>query len=59
MGAGMAGQHHSPDDHSTGGSMDITDHVKMWLAFWNASKWAVVALAILAALLFVFRTHNG
>jgi hypothetical protein len=55
----MAGQHHSPDDHSTGGSMDITDHVKTWLAFWNVSKWGVIALVILAALLFVFRTHNG
>ena len=39
--------------------MDITDHVKTWLAFWNVSKWGVIALVILAALLFVFRTHNG
>jgi hypothetical protein len=54
----MAEQHHSPDNHS-GGTMDITEHVKTWHAFWNASKWGVVALIILAALLFVFRTHNG
>ena len=55
----MAEQHPSPDNHSAGGSMDITDHVKMWLAFWNVSKWGVILLAILAGLLFVFRTHNG
>jgi hypothetical protein len=55
----MAEQHHPSDNHSAGGSMDIRDHVKMWLAFWNAAKWAVILLAILAALLFVFRTHNG
>jgi hypothetical protein len=55
----MAEKHHPSDDHSTGGTMDITDHVKMWLAFWNASKWAVILLVILAALLFIFRTHNG
>jgi len=55
----MAEKHHSPDDHSAGGSMDITEHTKMWLAFWNVSKWGVILLVILAALLFVFRTHNG
>jgi hypothetical protein len=55
----MAEQHHSLDNHSAGGTMDITEHVKMWLAFWNVSKWGVVGLIILAALLFTFRTHNG
>jgi len=39
--------------------MDITDHVKTWLAFWAAAKWSVIGLVILAVLLFFFRTHNG
>jgi hypothetical protein len=55
----MAEQHPTPDDHSAGGTMDIADHVKMWNAFWNTSKWGVIALVILAVLLFIFRTHNG
>ena len=55
----MAQQHHQGGDHSTGGSMDITDHVKTWLSFWAAAKWSVIMLVILATLLFFFRTHNG
>jgi hypothetical protein len=55
----MAQQHQQGGDHSTGGSMDITDHVKTWLAFWAGVKWSVIILVILAALLFFFRTHNG
>jgi hypothetical protein len=55
----MAQQHHQGGDHSTGGSMDITDHVKTWLSFWAATKWSVIILVILATLLFFFRTHNG
>ena len=55
----MAEQHHSSGDSSTGGSMDITDHVKTWLAFWSAAKWSSAALIVLAVLLFIFRTHNG
>ena len=39
--------------------MDISEHVKMWNAFWNVSKWSVAALLVLAALLAIFRTHNG
>ena len=39
--------------------MDISDHVKTWLAFWNGAKWSVVAILVLAMLLAVFRTHNG
>jgi hypothetical protein len=56
----MAEQHHTTNDDSyTPGTMDITDHVKTWLAFWNAAKWGTIGLIILAALLFIFRTHNG
>jgi hypothetical protein len=58
-GGSMAKQHHSSGDSSTGGSMDITDHVKTWLAFWSAAKWSSAALIVLAVLLFIFRTHNG
>lgn len=43
----------------TGGTMDISDHVKTWLAFWAGIKWSVVGLIVIAALLFIFRTHNG
>ena len=55
----MAEDHHNHANHSTGGSMDITEHVKMWHAFWNTTKWSVVALIGIAALLALFRTHNG
>jgi hypothetical protein len=55
----MAENHHNHGSHSTGGSMDITEHVKMWNSFWNVSKWSAVSLIILAALLALFRTHNG
>ena len=39
--------------------MDISDHVKTWLAFWNATKWSVVSLVLLALLLLLFRTNDG
>jgi hypothetical protein len=50
--------HHDHDPHA-GGTMDISEHVKTWEAFWAASKWGVVSLVVLAVLLFIFRTHNG
>ena len=55
----MAEKSHKPDEHSAGGSMDITEHVKTWLAFWAAAKWSAVGLIVVAALLAIFRTHNG
>jgi hypothetical protein len=56
----MADKHHPPsDDHASGGTMDISDHVKTWLAFWNATKWSAVALAVLGLLLLLFRTNDG
>jgi len=54
----MAENHHPPGEHNQG-TMDIRDHVKTWHAFWNTAKWSTLALIILAALLAVFRTHNG
>ena len=41
------------------GTMDLSGHVRTWLAFWSGGKWAVIMLVILATLLFIFRTHNG
>jgi hypothetical protein len=56
----MADKHHPPaDDHASGGTMDITDHMRMWLAFWNATKWSCVGLVLLALLLLIFRTNDG
>ena len=56
----MDDKHHPPaDDHASGGSMDLRDHTRMWLAFWNATKWSVVALALLGLLLLLFRTNDG
>jgi hypothetical protein len=56
----MADKHHPPsDDHASGGTMDISDHVRTWLAFWNATKWSCVALAVLGLLLLLFRTNDG
>ena len=57
-GAVMAENHHPHGEH-TQGTMDIRDHVKTWLAFWNIAKWSTFALIVLAGLLFLFRTHNG
>jgi len=56
----MADKHHPPaDDHASGGTMDITDHMRMWLGFWNATKWSCVGLVLLALLLLIFRTNDG
>jgi hypothetical protein len=55
--------HHHPHDHahddSSAGTMDISDHVATWHAFWNVSKWSAAGLIGLALLLAIFRTHNG
>jgi Bacterial aa3 type cytochrome c oxidase subunit IV len=49
---------HSKDD-SSGGTMDISDHIATWHAFWNGTKYSAIGLLVLAALLALFRTHNG
>ena len=54
----MAG-HDLPDAHDAGGTMDISEHTRTWLAFWNATKWSCVALAVLGLLLLLFRTNDG
>jgi aa3 type cytochrome c oxidase subunit IV len=50
--------HHASEDVPAG-TMDITEHVKMWLTFWSVAKWSALSLLIIAALLAIFRTHNG
>ena len=58
----MADDVHNAHGHSSttsGGTMDISDHVATWLSFWAGVKYSVVGLIILAALLAFFRTHNG
>ncbi len=53
---------HEEHDHAHSGSagaMDITDKVRTWNAFWNGAKWSVVGIMVIAALLAIFRTHNG
>jgi hypothetical protein len=39
--------------------MDISEHMKMWLTFWSMAKWSTACVVALAALLAIFRTHNG
>jgi hypothetical protein len=59
-GAIMAEKHHpNADDHHSGGTMDISEHVKTWNTFWNVSKWSVIILAALAFLLLIFRTNDS
>jgi hypothetical protein len=49
--------HHAHDEHADRGSMDLTDHMKTWLGFWAGVKWSIIAVAVLAILLAIFRTH--
>ena len=53
-------EHDLPEEvHDPSGTMDISEHVQTWLAFWNATKWSVVGLAVLGLLLLLFRTNDG
>ena len=51
--------HHAGEHDAPRGTMDISDHVKMWLAFWNTAKWSAVGIVAIVVLLAIFRTHNG
>jgi hypothetical protein len=51
--------HPHEDKKPSGGTMDIKDHIETWNAFWNGTKYSVIALLALAVLLAIFRTHNG
>jgi len=50
---------HHPSDENNEGTMDIRANVQTWLAFWKATVYSVIGLAVLAVLMFVFRAHNG
>jgi hypothetical protein len=50
---------HHPSDENSCGTKDIRDHVATWISFWNGVKYSVVGLILIAALLAIFRTHNG
>jgi Bacterial aa3 type cytochrome c oxidase subunit IV len=56
----MANKHHPhADTHASSGGMDISEHMRTWLAFWAATKWSCVGLALLGLLLLIFRTNDG
>ncbi len=55
----MADKHHPHADSHASGGMDISEHMRTWLAFWNATKWSCVGLALLGLLLLIFRTNDG
>jgi hypothetical protein len=58
----MADKAHHGHGHAepeSGGTMDMTEKVQTWLAFWNVAKYSAAAILLLAVLLAVFRTHNG
>ena len=52
-------EHSHPSTDAPKGTMDITQHVKMWLTFWSLAKWSTAGVLAIAALLAIFRTHNG
>jgi hypothetical protein len=66
----MAEKHHShshdhasptesPFGQSAPGTMDISDHIKTWLGFWNSAKWGAIGIIAIVVFLAFFRTHNG
>jgi hypothetical protein len=40
------------------GTMDLTDHMKTWLGFWEGAKWTLAGAIVIAIFLAIFRTHN-
>lgn len=46
------------NDHSTGGTMDLAEHLRTWKQFTGLIKWSIGSIALLMLLLFIFRTHN-
>jgi hypothetical protein len=51
-------QHHSGEENSAEGTMDISEHIKTWEGFWAGVKWSSVGLIVLAVLLAIFRTNQ-
>lgn len=50
---------HAVEDDAPKGTMDISEHVKMWLTFWSGAKYSVAGIVVIVVLLAIFRTHNG
>lgn len=50
--------HDSGHDNSAEGTMDISEQVKTYEAFWAGVKWSSVGLIVLAILLAIFRTNQ-
>ena len=46
------------NDHGTGGSMDLGEHLRTWKQFTGFVKWSIVGIGFIMILLFIFRTHN-
>ncbi len=46
------------DSHGTGGSMDLTDHMRTWTGFTGLVKWSLGGIFLIMAFLAIFRTHN-
>jgi Bacterial aa3 type cytochrome c oxidase subunit IV len=51
----------SPNSHAEapGAGADMAEHVKTYQAFLKGTKWSIIGIIIVAALLAIFRTHNG
>jgi hypothetical protein len=49
----MASDHH---DYQPG-QMDISEHLKSWHGFTAFTKWSLIGILIIMALLAIFRTH--
>ena len=49
----MASDHHNYQP----GHMDISEHLKGWQGFTAFTKWSLIGILIVMALLAVFRTH--
>ena len=50
--------HGNGHDHSSEGTMDISEHLKTWNGFWAGMKWSSIALIVIAVLLAIFRTNQ-
>lgn len=46
------------DFHGEHGSMDISEHVKVWAGFTSFVKWTVAGIGLAMVLLAIFRTHG-
>lgn len=47
----------SDQHHYQPGQMDISEHLKSWHGFTAFTKWSLIGVLIIMALLAIFRTH--